>query len=371
MSVSALGARAPAAASATTPGGSPTAAAQGSGDNAFAALLAGLGVALPDDGGAQLAGTASDGAPAAGTPQDGTAPGEALADAALPGAVPDPMAGMALLMAQFPQALAPVAAPGTAQAAAPLGAAGAPSSTALAGVAQPDQAAGQATDPGWASAALPAADPGAPPAVALQAAAPSDAGPAGQVAQPLDSLQALPGTASLAAGWAAAPVPAAAQGGAAAPPVYQAALASRPGDAAFTGDLAAQVTVLVEGGFQQAELRLNPPELGPIQIQLSVSPQTQTADISFSAVHGMTRESIEQSLPALREMLQAQGLTLGETGVSGGQPHPGGERESAAQQARQARPGAATAGGGGALDDALPAPGARARATRGMLDVYA
>ena len=145
----------------------------------------------------------------------------------------------------------------------------------------------------------------------------------------------------------------------------------RPGDAAFTGDLAAQVTVLVEGGFQQAELRLNPPELGPIQIQLSVSTQTQTADISFSAVHGLTRESIERSLPELRDMLQAQGLSLGHTGVSGGQQQPGDGRDGTPAQARSARPGALPGDAGAPLDGSAGAAPRAARASRGMLDLYA
>jgi flagellar hook-length control protein FliK len=185
------------------------------------------------------------------------------------------------------------------------------------------------------------------------------------------ALPALPDMASLAAGWATPPTTPNLQAPAGAAPVYQAELPSRPGDAAFTGDLAAQVTVLVEGGFQQAELRLNPPDLGPIQIQLNVSAQTNTADISFSAVHGLTRESIEQALPALRDMLQSQGLSLGQAGVSGGQQQGSDGRDGAAQQARHAQPHAAQGGDNTAAHAGLPGLAGAVRATRGMLDLYA
>lgn len=357
MSPSALGVRTPVTAGAPAAGG--TLAVQGGGDNAFAALLADLGVALPSDGGAPPAATDGDGAAAdlAGTaPGPSTLQAEPPGLAAAPGTVPGPMAGMALLMAQFPPASSQIAAPVTAPATEPLGAAAVASTAAL------------AADVGAGST-----DPGLPAATAMPPAAPVDAAAAGQTAaQPtMTTVQALPDMASLPAGWAAAPVPVSAQDAAASAPVYQAAMASRPGDASFAGDLAAQVTVLVEGGFQHAQLRLNPPELGPIQIQLSVSAQTQTADISFSAMHGLTRDSIEQSLPALREMLQAQGLTLGETGVSGGQSNPGDGRDGALPQAPTASAGNRTAGDGAALDNALPGPSGSTRATRGMLDLYA
>ncbi len=152
-------------------------------------------------------------------------------------------------------------------------------------------------------------------------------------------------------------------------PVHQASLHSHPMDPAFASDLGAEVQWMVDAGVQQADLHLNPADLGPIRIQLSLN--AQTADISFAAAHGATREGITQALPQLREMLAGQGLQLGQAGVSGGQ----GGNQSFAQAERQAPRAPARASGGtaGAVDAAPRARSGSAtlRAGRGMLDLYA
>jgi flagellar hook-length control protein FliK len=392
VSMPALAARPPAGVATAMAGTAPigpagSAGAQGDGDNLFAALLAGLGEAA-------TVGPANEDASAlpGALPVDAAA---AAGDPAAPAAAPDPLAGMALLMAQYttmvPPGNTPAGTAAPAGAPSPAGAAlPAASCAALAPATPAAFCAALPAGPGAAPAktsspALPGADvssaPGPvglnttePAALALLPAVAADTAPGPTPTDAQATLQALPDMASLTGGWAATPTPAAAPGPAAAAPVYQAELPSRPGDAAFAGDLAAQVTVLVEGGFQQAELRLNPAELGPIQIQLNVSTQTQTADISFSAVHGLTRESIEQALPELRDMLEAQGLSLGQTGVSGGQQQGGDGRDSAAAQARTARAGAAPGADGAPVQagqGGLGTHAVAARATRGMLDLYA
>ncbi len=148
-------------------------------------------------------------------------------------------------------------------------------------------------------------------------------------------------------------------------PVYQATLASLPQQPGFSGEVAAQVQVMVDGGVQTAQLNLNPSDLGPIQIQLSLT--GQSADISFTAAHQATREGLEQSLPALRDMLAAQGLSLGHAGVSSGQqqaPRDGREAETAASN--RARQGSGDGGGERTMTVSTPV-----RASRGMLDLYA
>lgn len=150
-------------------------------------------------------------------------------------------------------------------------------------------------------------------------------------------------------------------------PVHQATLAAHPQSPAFAADLGTELRWMVEAGVQQAELHLNPSELGPIQVQLTLN--AQTAEIHFAAVHATTRESIQQALPALREMLAGEGLQLGQAGVSGGDAG----REFAQQQAQaQERANRAAAGPAAAAGAAsAPAPRATPRAGRGMLDLYA
>jgi flagellar hook-length control protein FliK len=65
---------------------------------------------------------------------------------------------------------------------------------------------------------------------------------------------------------------------------------------------------------QSAELHLNPPQLGPLDVVLKVSGDQATA--LFTSSHAAVREAIEQSIPKLREMLADNGIMLGNTTVS-------------------------------------------------------
>ncbi len=69
---------------------------------------------------------------------------------------------------------------------------------------------------------------------------------------------------------------------------------------------------------QSASLTLNPPDLGPLQVVLSVS-STQ-ANASFYAAQPEVRHALEAALPKLREMLADAGIQLGQANVSAGTP---------------------------------------------------
>jgi len=74
--------------------------------------------------------------------------------------------------------------------------------------------------------------------------------------------------------------------------------------------------VLLMAGKQQhaAELHLNPPELGPVSVVLSM--ENDLANVFFSSPLVPVREAIENAMPTLREALGQAGIQLGETGVS-------------------------------------------------------
>jgi len=63
-----------------------------------------------------------------------------------------------------------------------------------------------------------------------------------------------------------------------------------------------------------AELHLNPPELGPLKIVLTVSHEQASAQ--FVSAHAPVRDAIQQALPHLHQMLAESGITLGNTSVS-------------------------------------------------------
>lgn len=65
---------------------------------------------------------------------------------------------------------------------------------------------------------------------------------------------------------------------------------------------------------QSIELRVNPPDLGPVRIEISVS--NGAASAVFSSHSAAVRDAISQALPDLGSNLAQQGLTLGQTSVN-------------------------------------------------------
>lgn len=135
--------------------------------------------------------------------------------------------------------------------------------------------------------------------------------------------------------------------------------------AQFAPELSASLTLLVQDGVQQAQLHLNPAEMGPVAVQIQLD--GQQAQISFHAEQAETRQVLERSLPELAAALQAQGLTLSGGGVfqqSGQQAQSGGARGEAGASLRQ--PDAEI------QPTALPPLGGQPpRQARGLLDLYA
>ena len=81
------------------------------------------------------------------------------------------------------------------------------------------------------------------------------------------------------------------------------------------GDALGQKVVWMAGQQTQvAELHLNPPNLGPMEVRLSVSNDQISA--MFVSHQPAVREAIEAAMPRLREMFADSGLTLGNTTVS-------------------------------------------------------
>lgn len=84
--------------------------------------------------------------------------------------------------------------------------------------------------------------------------------------------------------------------------------------AAWAEDFSQKITWIATQRNQSAELHLNPPQLGPLEVVLKISGDQATA--SFTSPHAAVREAIEQALPRLREMLAESGIMLGNAMVS-------------------------------------------------------
>ena len=75
-----------------------------------------------------------------------------------------------------------------------------------------------------------------------------------------------------------------------------------------------KVLWLAAQNVSAAEIRLDPPELGPMQVKVSI--HQDQASISFSSPHPIVREALDQQLHRLREMFSEQGLNLVNVDVS-------------------------------------------------------
>ena len=87
-----------------------------------------------------------------------------------------------------------------------------------------------------------------------------------------------------------------------------------PRHAQFDSELGHRLVWMTKNNVSFAEIRMNPPQLGPIEIRISVT-QDQ-ASVWMNAHHSVTRDALEQAIPRLREMLQDAGLTLSDTNIS-------------------------------------------------------
>jgi len=83
---------------------------------------------------------------------------------------------------------------------------------------------------------------------------------------------------------------------------------------------------------QTAELHLNPPQLGPLDVVIKVSGDQATA--LFTSPHAAVREVVEQALPKLRDMLADSGITLGNATVSDQAARDQGQSDSQRSSAR-------------------------------------
>ncbi len=103
-------------------------------------------------------------------------------------------------------------------------------------------------------------------------------------------------------------------------------------DASWPGDFAQKVVWLTTNDQKFAQLTLNPPQMGPIEISLNINKDSASA--YFVSPNAEVREAIETALPRLREMLAGVGIELGQTNVSAQSSR----QENGNQEARQSTP---------------------------------
>lgn len=211
------------------------------------------------------------------------------------------------------------------------------------------------------AAAKPAEPVATPTALPSGAEAALRTSPGSQEPSSLRSAEALPALPALPGGQAIA-----APSAAAAPGPAQAALALPPQHPGFAEELGAQLSVWTRQGVQQAELRLNPAELGPVQVRIQI--EGQQALVRFVADAAPTRDALEAAMPELAAALQREGLQLsgGSVQSQAQHQHQQQQRDSAAASIASGRGPRGQDAAGAVASSPQPRP-----ASQRLLDLYA
>ena len=128
------------------------------------------------------------------------------------------------------------------------------------------------------------------------------------------------------------------------------------GSSAWADEIGTRVVMMTESGNHTASLKLSPEHLGPLEINITV--RDEKASVWFGAAHADTRAAIETALPRLREMFEAQGLSLADAGVFREPPREQPVVKNNTTSAEQ----------GGTVDEVTTVS---ARARLGLVDAYA
>lgn len=150
-------------------------------------------------------------------------------------------------------------------------------------------------------------------------------------------------------------------------------VAPRLGSPDWSGAFAQAVAQVAADQLAEATLTISPPELGTIEIDLEL--RGDEMHIAFLSDSAEVRNSVESGLPALAQLLERQGLSLGSADIRGndrssqGAGGETGSRSDSESRTPATRPAAHQTA---AATDALAgAPRAAKRVVDGRVDLYA
>jgi flagellar hook-length control protein FliK len=130
----------------------------------------------------------------------------------------------------------------------------------------------------------------------------------------------------------------------------------RMGARSFAEDVGSRVAWMISNRQQIAELRVDPPQLGPVEVRLSIA--GDQASLTLLSPHAAVRDALQANLPRLQEMLTGAGVDLGSVHVG---THDRSRDSHRQQQAHDQVPAWAN----------LPVREAVLLAGRGLVDTYA
>ncbi len=127
-----------------------------------------------------------------------------------------------------------------------------------------------------------------------------------------------------------------------------------------------QVVWMVGHQEQRAELVLNPPQLGRVEVTVSI--HGDQANAQFVSTNPAVRDALEAALPRLREMMADAGISLGQTYVGSESGNNAANQSANKQENRDNQPRASV--GIGALHQ-MSTSTPWLRKSNGMVDVFA
>lgn len=133
----------------------------------------------------------------------------------------------------------------------------------------------------------------------------------------------------------------------------------------WSDEVSQRIRWAIGNQVQSAELKINPPQLGPLEVRVSVDADRQMS-VTLSSQHALVRETLQESLPRLRELMSEHGF--GAVNVDVSQHSPSDGRKPSAQ----AEPGpAARAGAEAGAEEEADTGAVSRRDVRGLVDIYA
>ena len=143
-----------------------------------------------------------------------------------------------------------------------------------------------------------------------------------------------------------------------------ATVGARVGQQGWDQALGDKLVWMAGQSHQTAQLHLNPRELGPLQITLTLNHDQASAQ--FVSGHALVRDAIEAAMPRLREMLADNGITLGNTSVSADAFREQAQPQQQQQRAYAAQPALSMA------DSGIVSRGTQwLQPSRGLVDTFA
>ncbi|GEM_PF-2155419 len=141
------------------------------------------------------------------------------------------------------------------------------------------------------------------------------------------------------------------------------------GDPEWGAKMNEKVMWLSGRGIQSAQIHLNPVELGPVEVKVSV--QNDQTVISFNVQNTGVKELLESNVQRLRDMIDQNGGTLAEVNVE----ERSSDREGLAQQQQNSQKGGGSSSGshgdGDLVEDGLSLDGETGIDSMSLVDDYA